>query len=130
KIIRSLKNKPTQKAATHNLDRICCSFDEMFGYQPTDGAIWASIRSTYIHRLTRNFLWKSAHNIYHVGAFWDHILNFANFGQCSNCHTLESLEHIMLECDAPGQQQVWKIAETFWKFRYCSWPKLNWGLLL
>ncbi|KAJ6587581.1 hypothetical protein DFH09DRAFT_909629 [Mycena vulgaris] len=130
KIIRSLKNKPTRKSATYNLDRIRCCIDETFGYQPTDGTIWTSIRSNNIHRLTRNFLWKSTHNIYHVCSFWDHIPNFEIFGKCSTCQAIESLEHIMLECDAPGQRQVWRLTEILWKFRYPTWPKLNWGLLL
>ncbi|KAJ6551930.1 hypothetical protein B0H19DRAFT_950337 [Mycena capillaripes] len=43
-------------------------------------------------------------------------------GQCQSCGVLESLEHIMLECDAPGQHQVWRLTEIF-----C---KLNWGLIL
>ncbi|KAJ7818809.1 hypothetical protein B0H14DRAFT_2372985, partial [Mycena olivaceomarginata] len=55
------------------------------------------------HRLTRNFLWKSMHNIYHIGSFWDHICTLEIFGQCSTCQALESLEHIKLEGNAPGQ---------------------------
>ncbi|KAJ7462840.1 hypothetical protein FB451DRAFT_1043521 [Mycena latifolia] len=130
KIIRSLKDKPTRKSASFNLDRIRCCIEDTFGYQPTDSAIWASIRSNNIDRLTRNFLWKSTHNVYHVGSFWEHIPNLESFGQCPICQVLESLEHILLECDAPGQQQVWRLAERLWKFRYPTWPKLNWGLLL
>jgi hypothetical protein len=36
----------------------------------------------------------------------------------------------MLECLAPSAQQVWRLAEKFWRLRYTSWIKLNWGLLL
>ncbi|KAJ7143995.1 hypothetical protein C8R44DRAFT_915855 [Mycena epipterygia] len=36
----------------------------------------------------------------------------------------------MLDCDAPGQRQVWRLTEILWKFRYPTLPKLNWGLLL
>jgi len=36
----------------------------------------------------------------------------------------------MLECEAPGQRQVWQLTEKFWRFRYRTWPNLNWGLLL
>ncbi|KAJ7095072.1 hypothetical protein C8R44DRAFT_645044 [Mycena epipterygia] len=36
----------------------------------------------------------------------------------------------MLECEAPGQRQVWRLTEILWKFRYPTLPKLNWGLLL
>ncbi|KAJ7700550.1 hypothetical protein B0H16DRAFT_1348653 [Mycena metata] len=36
----------------------------------------------------------------------------------------------MLECEAPGQQQVWRLTKSLWQLRYPAWPKLNWGLLL
>ncbi|KAJ7896141.1 hypothetical protein B0H13DRAFT_1624162 [Mycena leptocephala] len=36
----------------------------------------------------------------------------------------------MLECNAPGQQQVWQLTERLWRLRFSTWPKLNWGLLL
>ncbi|KAJ7654762.1 hypothetical protein B0H17DRAFT_956843, partial [Mycena rosella] len=62
--------------------------------------------------------------------FWDHVPNMENFGQCSFCRVPESLEHIMLECNAPGQNQIWQLAEKLWRFRFNSWPRLNWGLLL
>ncbi|KAJ6548519.1 hypothetical protein B0H19DRAFT_952917 [Mycena capillaripes] len=130
KIIRTLNNQPTRKSATHNLDRIRCCLQDAFGYQPTDTAIWTSIRSSNMHRMTRNFLWKSMHNIYRVGLFWDHIPNLELLGQCSTCQVPESLEHIMLECNAPGQQHIWRLTEILWKLRYRAWPKLNWGLLL
>ncbi|KAJ7486935.1 hypothetical protein FB451DRAFT_1026252 [Mycena latifolia] len=51
-------------------------------------------------------------------------------GQCSTCRVPESLEHIMLECYASGQRQVWKLTERLWRLRYHTWPTLNWGLLL
>ncbi|KAJ7828294.1 hypothetical protein B0H13DRAFT_1656408 [Mycena leptocephala] len=130
RVIKSMRDKPTRKSTTSNLDRIRCCVAEEFGYQPTDSTIWASIRSNNIHRLTRNFLWKSLHDTYHVGFFWDHVPNMEILGQCSTCRMPESLEHIMLECNAPGQQQVWQLTERLWRLRFPTWPKLNWGLLL
>ncbi|KAJ7438920.1 hypothetical protein B0H11DRAFT_1752293 [Mycena galericulata] len=130
KIIRSLRDIPARKSTTYNLERIRCCIEDEFGYQPTDNAIWTSIRSNNIHRLTRNFLWKSIHNIVHIGAFWDHVPNLEFLGQCPACQIPESLEHIMLECNAPGQQQIWRLAEKLWQLRFNPWPRLNLGLLL
>ncbi|KAJ6553254.1 hypothetical protein B0H19DRAFT_949866, partial [Mycena capillaripes] len=56
--------------------------------------------------------------------------NLEMLGQCQTCQVPESLEHIMLECDSPGQRQVRQLTELFWKLRYPSWPRLNWGLIL
>ncbi|KAJ7106960.1 hypothetical protein C8R44DRAFT_637955 [Mycena epipterygia] len=129
-IIKSLRDRPTRKSTTYNLDRIRCCISETFGYQPPDAAIWTSIRSTNIHRLTRNFLWKCMRDTYHVGMFWERVQNLEALGQCSTCRMTESMEHIMLECNAPGQQQVWRLVEELWKLRYPNCPALNWGLLL
>ncbi|KAJ7747483.1 hypothetical protein B0H16DRAFT_1225585, partial [Mycena metata] len=49
---------------------------------------------------------------------------------CQICRVQDSLEHIILECEVPGQRQVWRLAETLWRLRYNHWPKMNWGLLL
>ncbi|KAJ6553279.1 hypothetical protein B0H19DRAFT_1211046 [Mycena capillaripes] len=122
KIIEALREKPTRKSTATNLDRIRCCIEETFGYRPTDSAIWTSIRSNNIHRLSRNFLWKCVHNIFHVGSYWDHVPNLEMLGQCQTYGVLESLEHIILECD--------RLTEIFWKLRYRKWPKLNWGLIL
>ncbi|KAJ7859236.1 hypothetical protein B0H13DRAFT_2237527 [Mycena leptocephala] len=126
KIIKSMREKPTRKSTTINLDRIRCCIEEAFQYRPNDSAIWTSIRSNNIHRLTRNFLWKCMHDIFHVGPFWEHVPNLEILGQCQTCGVPESLEHIMLECDASGQRQVWRQTESFWRLRYPRWPKLNW----
>lgn len=128
-MIKSLRDKPTRKSTTTNLDRIRCCVTDAFGYEPTDMAIWTSIRSN-ITRLTRNFLWKTMHNTFRVGLFWDNVPNLEIFGQCATCRVPESLEHSMLECDAPGQRQIWQLVEKLWMLRYTSYPNLNWGLLL
>ncbi|KAF8140910.1 hypothetical protein K438DRAFT_1636758 [Mycena galopus ATCC 62051] len=113
-----------------NLERIRCCISEEFGFLPSDRAVWTSIRSTNIHRLTRNFLWKCIHNIYRVGSFWEHIPDLELIGQCPTCRVTESLEHILLECGAPGQQQIWNLTERLWKMRFSHWPKINRGLLI
>ena len=125
-----MRDKPTRKSTMPNLDRIRCSIAEVFEYQPTDSAIWTSLRSRNLTRLSRNFLWKCLHDIYCVGFFWEHMPNLENLSQCPTCKVPESLEHIMLECNAAGQHQIWQLTKRFWRLRYPSWPKLNWGLLL
>ncbi|KAF8144486.1 hypothetical protein K438DRAFT_1631728 [Mycena galopus ATCC 62051] len=145
KIIMSLQHPPTRKSAEINLERIKCSISEIFNVQPTTEAMWSAIRSKPIPRLTRNFLWKCTHNrdhelplvahrklsnIYRVGSFWEQVPNLEILGRCSVCEAPESMEHILLECEKPGQREVWRLAENLWQLRYSDWPKLNWGLLL
>ncbi|KAF8191032.1 hypothetical protein K438DRAFT_1591761, partial [Mycena galopus ATCC 62051] len=105
---------------------------EISNYSPSDKAIWKSLRSPDIQRTTRNFLWKCVHNIYRVGDFWKHINNLEIFGLCTYCKIDETLEHIMLDCDAPGQRLIWALCARLWghKYSFSSWPRLNWGLLI
>ncbi|KAJ6490931.1 hypothetical protein C8R45DRAFT_825988, partial [Mycena sanguinolenta] len=100
------------------------------GYIPEDKDIWMSIRSTVIRRVTRNFLWKCIHDIFRIGHFWNHIENSEIIGQCPHCKVDETMEHIMLDCAAPGQRQIWMLCVKLWELKHNKWPRLNWGVLL
>ncbi|KAJ6490089.1 hypothetical protein C8R45DRAFT_1053237 [Mycena sanguinolenta] len=121
---------PSRNILAVGFFQIRCSVQDEFDFEPTDAAIWSSIRSANIHRLTRNFLWKCLHNVFHVGEVWDHVPNLEFLGECQTCRVPESMEHILLESNARGQNQVWHLAEKLWKSRYQNWPNLNWGLVL
>ncbi|KAJ7876515.1 hypothetical protein B0H14DRAFT_2342674 [Mycena olivaceomarginata] len=97
---------------------------------PSDKAIWTSIRSANIHRLSRNFLWKCIHNTFRVGSFCEHIPNLEIIGQCPNCRVTESLEHILLEYDVPGQRQIWNLTERLWNMRFLTGQNLIGDCLL
>ncbi|KAK7013690.1 hypothetical protein R3P38DRAFT_2545700 [Favolaschia claudopus] len=118
------------KSTTANLDRVRCCIADEFSFAPSDATIWRSIRSTDISRVIRNFLWKCMHDAFRIGLFWDKITNLEHFGQCLSCRVPESMEHILLECDIPGQRLIWRLGETLWRLRYPTWPKLTLGLLL
>jgi hypothetical protein len=130
KIIRKLHPRSMRKSTFVNLDRIRCSVQEISKYTPSDEMIWKSIRSVTLQRLTREFFWKSIHNTFRVGDFWLHIDTLETRGQCHVCKVPESLEHIALECDAPGQKLIWDLAQQLWSKKYSQWPTLSWGLIL
>jgi len=46
------------------------------------------------------------------------------------CDVPETLEHIALECNAPGQRLIWDLTRQLWLNKYSQWPALNWGLIL
>ncbi|KAJ7214565.1 hypothetical protein GGX14DRAFT_360201 [Mycena pura] len=133
KIIRRLKPLPLRKSALINLDRIRYAIQEISDFTPTDGMIWASIRSgtaTTSQRLTREFYWKCILNTFCVGDFWEHIQNSEIFGHCQICNVTETLEHIALECNAPERTLIWDLTRQLWSQKYSQWPTLNWGLIL
>ncbi|KAK6966786.1 hypothetical protein R3P38DRAFT_3337725 [Favolaschia claudopus] len=130
KNITKLNRQATRKSTTSNLDRARYCVRDEFGFLPPDAAIWTSIRSTNITRLTRNFLWKCMHDTFHIGTFWDHVQNLEHFGLCTTCQVPETMEHITLDCNAPGKQLIWNLAERLWTVRFNTWPTLTWGLLM
>ncbi|KAK7038579.1 hypothetical protein R3P38DRAFT_3311573 [Favolaschia claudopus] len=130
KIIMALRPRTERKSTFTNLERTRCCLHDEFNFSPTNEAIWKSLTSTDIPRTTRNFLWKTMHDTYRVGAFWDHIPHLEHLGLCTTCNVPESIEHIMLECTLPGKNLIWKLTERLWRLRHSTWPTLNWGLLL
>jgi hypothetical protein len=49
---------------------------------------------------------------------------------CGRCETLESMEHILLECEYPGQEVLWKEAGKLWTRRGKEWKRPNLGTIL
>ncbi|KAK7041280.1 hypothetical protein R3P38DRAFT_2512287 [Favolaschia claudopus] len=130
KIIVTLKRRSSRKSTLSNLDRARHCVNDEFDYYPSDTTIWKSLRSTDINRLTRNFLWKCMHEAFRVGTFWDNIPDLHHLAYCPACAVPDTMEHIALECDAPGQKRIWTLCERMWKLRFNHWPRLHWGLIL
>ncbi|KAI0726612.1 hypothetical protein BC629DRAFT_1486236 [Irpex lacteus] len=49
------------------------------------------------------------HNAHRCGDWWRNIANYEFRADCPNCKTEESIEHILCECDIPGQNQIWSL---------------------
>ena len=109
KVIRKLQSKPQRQSTVISLDRIRCSVQELSKYTPSDETIWKSIRSVTTQRLTREFFWKCMHNTFRVGDFWLNIESLKIRGRCHVCRVPETLEHIALDCKAPGQKLIWDL---------------------
>jgi hypothetical protein len=46
------------------------------------------------------------------------------------CGVTETLEHIALECEVPGQKIIWNLTRQVWGEKITSMPSLNWGQVL
>ncbi|KAI0312820.1 hypothetical protein OF83DRAFT_1086754 [Amylostereum chailletii] len=96
----------------------------------TDGAIWRSARHKDILRPTGDFLWKALHNTSRCGEYWRETSKPERV-ECPSCPgEVESLAHILLECNAPGQSQVWSLAKALWLERHPRWPTIQVGTIL
>jgi ribonuclease HI len=98
---------------------------------PTEAQIWRSIRDKDLPKGIRGFLWKNLHGAYRLGEFWQNIPNFEQRGTCNLCGEVESMEHILIECEnSPARKTIWKLAEELWKKREKDWPDVRYGTIL
>ena len=89
--------------------------EELTTKPPTDEKVWNSLMSRDFPPRIRAFMWKAMHNVYKCGKYWSHIPNFEQRGLCHACENVEdSMEHILTECKASGQEEVWKVAKELW----------------
>ncbi|KAJ7101781.1 hypothetical protein C8R44DRAFT_641334 [Mycena epipterygia] len=87
------------------------------GALPPARKIWKSTRDKDISRSIRFFLWMLVYGGYKVGQFWDKIPNHRQRGWCGRCDTHESMEHILTQCNEPGQKEVWDLASELWRMK-------------
>ncbi|KAF9497664.1 ribonuclease H-like protein [Pleurotus eryngii] len=89
-----------------------CAVKEITGHTPQDSAVWTSIHNKDISRNIHSYLWKTIHQAYKCGEWWQHIPGYEHRADRPQCHVLESMEHILLKCDSE------------------EWPELSWGTML
>ena len=46
------------------------------------------------------------------------------------CGSLETMDHIMLQCKASGQETIWSLAKELWLRKGLPWPTLSIGSIL
>ncbi|KAJ7858875.1 hypothetical protein B0H13DRAFT_2356350 [Mycena leptocephala] len=74
------------------------------GDAPTVAQIWSSVRHKDISRSIRFFLWMVVHEGYTLGDQWNYFSGFEDRGPCKCCGVPENMEHILTQCDGPGQE--------------------------
>ncbi|KAJ7826941.1 hypothetical protein B0H13DRAFT_2241062 [Mycena leptocephala] len=112
------------------LDQIMYAIQALCGKTPTDTDIWKSTRHKDIGRKMRNFLWKALHQTYKCGNYWRNIPVFEHWAICPVCNVDETMEHVLLEYSAPGQNLIWNLCRQLWEMKYPKMPDLSIGLIL
>jgi len=76
-------------------------------------------------------MWKLLHGAYKVGAFWLHIQEHEDKAQCVTCGGLvETMQHILLDCQAPGQELVWNLAANLSERSGAPWKTPSLGAIM
>jgi len=61
------------------------------------------------------------HNSYKVGRYWERIPNYGERGHCRECDTTETMEHILTECRASGQTEIWALTKELCEKKSIPW---------
>lgn len=128
--IKELKQAAPRNSTIIQLDITRHAAKDLSGNLPTDSRIWRLIRSKDISRQIRCFLWKCLHNAYKCGPYWRNIPEYEHWGTCPICHEDESMAHILTECRAPGQKEIWDLAKQLWQQTPIPWPRISYGSIL
>ncbi|KAJ6556300.1 hypothetical protein B0H19DRAFT_948005 [Mycena capillaripes] len=111
------------------LDTIHEKVGESFDKYVSDEDVWTVRNRDFMPRAAQ-FLWKSIHNAHKVGHYWSHIPECEDRETCGECEVEESLEHILIDCQSPGQEIIWRAAETVWAGKRRDWPAVSLGGVL
>ncbi|KAI0338441.1 ribonuclease H-like protein [Trametopsis cervina] len=127
--IMERKSKDIRRATQDSLAQVKTAIKTTSGLTPTDTQIWKSIRSTTTGRRMRVFLWKLLHQGFHCGDWWKHIAGYEGRAVCSFCGSTDSLQHIISECNIPGQAQIWDFARQTLRRKGHEIPPISLGLI-
>ncbi|EJD55607.1 hypothetical protein AURDEDRAFT_26456, partial [Auricularia subglabra TFB-10046 SS5] len=127
RILCSIRGSSQRRGTMVNIGRIRAAVGEATGHWPTEREVWETTRMPELHKPIREFLWRAMHNMQSVGNYWMNIQNREMLSECPPCETLESMDHILFECGAPGQVEVWREARDLWARTGRDWPEVNFG---
>ncbi len=113
-----------------NLDRITSGLLAAYGTRLHDETIWRSFRARHVSRPISQFLWMATHDAYMIGSHWFRPNMPADLrarALCARCGECESMTHLLFECDARGQEIIWRLLEQLWTHTGARWAGVSWG---
>ncbi|KAF8174611.1 hypothetical protein K438DRAFT_1436117, partial [Mycena galopus ATCC 62051] len=102
-----LQERPASK---RNLTTVRESLKTLHNKLVIDEEVWRSLRDRAFMPWISQFLWKAIHNAHRIGHYWTHIPECEERTICKTCGGEEDLEHILLKCESPGCEIIWKAA--------------------
>lgn len=93
-----------------NLDRILADVKAKTGDMKYASDVWTSLRRSPFRKETADFFWQAIHGRTACGSFvakWGGVWEERALCECG---ALETLEHILCECDNRCRRKLWKVA--------------------
>jgi len=118
------KKQKVRCGTTRNLAIMRHAIREITGHFPDDHEVWKLMRHRDFSKTFCTFVWKSLHNTHKIGDYSTNIDNYGHRANREKCGVMKDLKHILLQCDVPGQEIVWKIMKRLWLKKHEAWPGL------
>ena len=111
----TITNLDLIREATHNLDST----------RPSNNRIWtAAIKNRRdLSTSVRTFLWKLIHNAHKCGPYWLKIKNLEDRGICHSCNSVESMLHVIFNCEANNCTYAWNVVKEICTLKNIQWPQ-------
>ncbi|EJD39619.1 hypothetical protein AURDEDRAFT_20640, partial [Auricularia subglabra TFB-10046 SS5] len=133
RILRDMKPPERRQGTSLNIGRIRAAVGEATGHWPSEQELWATTRMKDLHKPVREFIWRTMHNMQCIGNYWRNIPHREMLSECPLhweqvlCESLKSMDHILFECTAPGQEVIWREVRDLWSRTGLQWPGVNFG---
>ncbi|KAL7277489.1 hypothetical protein ACG7TL_008410 [Trametes sanguinea] len=112
---RLAKARPSTQ--TH-LDEVRTDLAAQCDTSPTNENIWRALRKKNITREIRQFLWRVYHDSFMLGRHWLRATmppELRERAECGICGGTESIQHILLECQATERTMGWELLRVLWE---------------
>jgi hypothetical protein len=131
RILISQKKHPKEITCDINISRIKTDMGLNQNYIPKTPLIWKNLLQTKnIYQTQREFLYKTIKGGQLIGHKWLHSPNLAHRAMCLTCDNVEDMEHILLKCNAPGQDLIWQAISQIWEEKTGNWLRPSYGEIL
>ncbi|KZV84353.1 hypothetical protein EXIGLDRAFT_624316 [Exidia glandulosa HHB12029] len=129
RLLLAQKPIPERRGTYLIVGRIRAAVAEVNGSWPSAHDVWINMRLRDFSRQIREFLWRGTHNLQKVGKYWLNIKHKEHRSECPPCEVLETMDHILFECTALGQEIIWAEAKKIWSRTAHAWPEMSLGLV-
>lgn len=128
--IRERKTNAPRPTTTRNIQSTRDAIHIFNGNLETDESLWKGIRNRNIRTKIQQFLYKTMHGTQKIGSFWRNINNYETRQSCNTCDEIETMEHILIHCNAAPSQIIWDLAKNLWPHPPQFWPDISLGIIL
>lgn len=128
--IRMIKTSKEPPVAAELINEVREEINNYTGEYETNGTIWMSLRKPVLRTRVQQFLYKTIHQAHMIGDVWSHIPGFGQRQFCTVCDETDSIEHILVHCQANTRRIIWDLAEQQWPHAQEQWPRISPGLIL